>query len=244
MEERMTLCNMGIEGGARSCYINPDQKTFDYLRGRPYVPAGDFDRAVEYWKGLSSGEDAQYDDLVDIDVSNLDPMITWGVSPDEVIGIEEKLPQADEQNRDAFNYMGIRPGGSIQGTKVDVVFIGSCTNGRLNDLKAAAEILMGQKVSARTLIVPGSEKVKLEAEEMGLDRIFSDAGAEWRGPGCSMCLAMNPDRLEGKERSVSTSNRNFKGRQGSPAGRTHLASPITAAACAIEGSIVNPLKYM
>jgi len=251
MEERMTLCNMGIEGGARSCYINPDETTFDYLKGRPYAPDKDFEDAVEYWKAVASDKDADYDDIVDIDVTRINPVITWGVSPDQVMDIAGSLPEpgtpameSKDEALDAYDYMGLRPGEPIEGTPVDVVFIGSCTNGRLNDLIGAADILKDNKVSVKTLIVPGSEQVKKEAEGLGLDKIFKQSGAQWRNPGCSMCLAMNPDKLVGNQRSVSTSNRNFKGRQGSPAGRTHLASPITAAACAIEGKIINPERYM
>ena len=251
MEGRMTLCNMVVEGGARSGYVNPDQTTFDYLKNRPFAPTRDFEKKVEYWKSVASEPDAEYDDVVNIDVSKIEPMVTWGVNPGQGIGISGKIPALDEfseeqreEAEDTLKYMGLKPGKELYGTPVDVVFIGSCTNGRLSDLEAAAKILEGNKVSVRTLVVPGSEQVKYSAERAGLDRIFREAGAEWRYPGCSMCLAMNPDKLEGYQRCASTSNRNFKGRQGSPTGRTHLMSPLTAAATAIEGKIVNPIKYM
>lgn len=250
MEERMTLCNMAVEGGARSGYVNPDQITFDYLKNRPFGPK-DFEKAVEYWKSIASDNDAQYDDVKNIDASKIEPMITWGVNPEQAVGINEKTPGLEmfsgkekEEAMDAFKYMGLKPGQKIKGIPIDVVFIGSCTNGRLSDLEAAAEILKGNKASVKTLIVPGSELIKKQAEEKGLDKVFKEAGAEWRHPGCSMCLAMNPDRLEGRQRSASTSNRNFKGRQGSPTGRTHLMSPLTAAASAIEGKITGLRKYI
>jgi 3-isopropylmalate/(R)-2-methylmalate dehydratase large subunit len=249
MESRMTLCNLAVEGGARSGYINPDQITFDYLKNTLNAPK-DFEKAVEYWNSIKSDADAEYDDIVEMDVSNLNPIVTWGVNPEQAIQINEKIIINEDLNienkkeaEDALNYMGLEKEQELLGQKVDVVFIGSCTNGRLSDLKQAAEILKGKKVSVRTLIVPGSEKVKKEAEELGLDKLFIESGAEWRNPGCSMCLAMNPDKLKGQERSASTSNRNFKGRQGSPSGRTHLMSPYTAAATAIEGKITDPRKY-
>jgi 3-isopropylmalate/(R)-2-methylmalate dehydratase large subunit len=250
MEERMTLCNLAVEGGARSGYINPDQITFDYLKNTLNAPK-DFQKAVEYWNSIKSDVDAEYDDIVEMNISNLNPIVTWGVNPEQAIQINEKIIVNGELNienkkeaEDALNYMGLEKEQELLGQKVDVVFIGSCTNGRLSDLKQAAEILKGKKVSVRTLIVPGSEKVKKEAEELGLDKLFIESGAEWRNPGCSMCLAMNPDKLKGQERSASTSNRNFKGRQGSPSGRTHLMSPYTAAATAIEGKIIDPRKYL
>ncbi len=251
MDERMTLCNLAVEGGARSGYVNPDQVTFNYLKETKKAPKEDFDKAVEYWKNVASGKDAVYDDVVEMDVSSLEPMVTWGVNPEQGITVKEKIPSLEEFGEkskgeavDALNYMGLNAEQELVGVPVDVVFIGSCTNGRLSDLIAAAEILKGKKVSVRTLIVPGSEKVKKEAEEKGLDKVFKEAGAEWRFSGCSMCLAMNPDKLIGTQRSASTSNRNFKGRQGSPIGRTHLMSPYTAAATALEGKISNPKKYL
>ena len=241
MEERMTLCNLAVEGGARLGYVNPDQTTFDYLEGKAYAP-DNFDEAVEYWKSMASGEDAVYNDKVVFDVSKIKPMVTWGVNPSQAVAIGDSIPATDDG--DALEYMGLSEGDSIEGVPIDVVFIGSCTNGRLSDLVAAAKILDGKKVSIKTLIVPGSQKVKEDAEALGLDLIFKKAGAEWREPGCSMCLAMNPDKLVGDQRSASTSNRNFKGRQGSPKGRTHLVSPYTAAASAIEGKIADPRFYL
>ena len=253
MEERMTLCNMAVEGGARSGYVNPDNITFDYIVNRPFSPRGFalFNKSCNDWRKIRSNEDAEYDDVQRFDVSKLGPMITWGINPEQAIPIDEKMPtleryegKARTEAEDAFKYMGLEPGKEILGTPVDVVFIGSCTNGRIIDLQAAASILEGKKVSVRTLVVPGSELVRAEAEAYGLDRIFKEAGAEWRYAGCSMCLAMNPDRLIGSERSASTSNRNFKNRQGSPTGRTHLMSPYTAAATAIEGKIADPRRYL
>jgi len=250
MEERMTLCNLAVEGGARSGYINPDQTTYNYLKGKEKAPK-DFEGAVKYWESIKSDIDADYDDIVEITVDDLEPMVTWGVNPEQGITVSETIPlldlfsgKAEEEAKDALDYMGLLEDQEIVGQKVDVVFIGSCTNGRISDLKAAAEILKGRKVSVRTLVVPGSEAVKKEAEELGLDKIFISAGCQWRNAGCSMCLAMNPDKLVGQERSASTSNRNFKGRQGSSTGRTHLMSPYTAAATAIEGAIADPRKYL
>lgn len=252
MEGRMTLCNMAVEGGARSGYVNPDQKTFDYLRGREFAPKEDFDKAVNYWKSLASDPDAAYDDVVEIHVDTIKPMVTWGTNPEQAIRIDGVMPtledfaegKARDEAKDAFDYMGLKPGESIEGTPVDVAFIGSCTNGRLSDLEQAAYVFEGHKVVVKTLVVPGSEEVMYAAEAKGLDKIFIAAGAEWRRPGCSLCLAMNPDKLEGYQRSISTSNRNFKGRQGSPTGRTHLASPATVAASAIEGKIVDLRRYI
>ncbi|VVB75430.1 Isopropylmalate/citramalate isomerase large subunit [uncultured archaeon] len=251
MEERMTLCNLAVEGGARLGYVNPDKTTFDYLKGKPFAPKKEFERAVNYWRGVASGSDAEYDDIVEINVSALEPIITWGINTEQGIKVSENVPALDsfngkakEEALDAFNYMGLSGGQALIGTKVDVVFIGSCTNGRLSDLKLAAEIIKGKKVKVRTMVVSGSEEVKKQAEVLGLDKIFKDAGCEWRLPGCSMCLAMNPDKLVGNQRSASTSNRNFKGRQGSPNGRTHLMSPYTAAATAVEGVFADPRKYL
>lgn len=250
MEGRMTLCNMAVEGGARSGYVNPDDTTFKYLKDKPYAPE-DFDKAIEYWESIASRDDAEYDDVVNIEVSDIAPMVTWGTNPEQAIKINEKTPKINqlsgkekEEIEDAFNYMGLDPDKDIENTPIDVVFIGSCTNGRLRDLENAAQILKGNKVKVKTLVVPGSERVKEEAEKKGLDKIFIEAGAEWRNAGCSMCLAMNPDKLVGNERSASTSNRNFKGRQGSTTGRTHLVSPYTAAASALEGKITDPRKYL
>ncbi|MDP2926434.1 MAG: 3-isopropylmalate dehydratase large subunit [Nanoarchaeota archaeon] len=252
MESRMTLCNMAVEGGAKSGYVNPDEKTFGYLAGRRFAPKdSEFDRAIKFWESVKSDADAVYDDIKEIDVSNLAPMVTWGINPEQAIMIHETMPVVENYEGDArkeveiaYRYMGLKPGDKIYGTPIDVVFIGSCTNGRISDLRLASRILKGKKVKVKTLIVPGSESVKREAEIEGLDRIFLEAGAEWRNPGCSMCIAMNPDKLVGYQRSASTSNRNFIGRQGSPTGRTHLMSPYSAAAAAIEGRIVDPREYM
>lgn len=250
MEGRLTLCNMAVEGGARSGYVNPDDKTFDYLDFRSHSPKN-FEQAKSFWRTLPSGADAEYDDQKQIIVSEMRPMVTWGTNPEQAIEIDEATPLLEtfsgkqrKEVEDAYNYMGLEPGRAIYGTPVDVVFIGSCTNGRISDLREAARVLEGRRVKVPTLVVPGSEYVKAEAEEQGLDNIFKAAGAEWRSPGCSMCLAMNPDKLKGYERSASTSNRNFKGRQGSPTGRTHLMSPFTAAATAIEGKITDPRSYI
>jgi 3-isopropylmalate/(R)-2-methylmalate dehydratase large subunit len=251
VEERMTLCNMAVEGGARLGYINPNKIVFEYLYKKAKAPKEDFLKAIEYWVSISSGPGAEYDDTVSINASELEPMITWGVNPEQGIGVSEIIPLIDsfkgkerEEAEDALKYMGLEAGKSLIGVPVDVVFIGSCTNGRLSDLIIAAQVLKGKKVAVRTLVVPGSESVKKEAELLGLNKIFIDSGCEWRSPGCSMCLAMNPDKLVGVQRSASTSNRNFKGRQGSPTGRTHLVSPYTAAATALEGKITDPLKYL
>jgi 3-isopropylmalate/(R)-2-methylmalate dehydratase large subunit len=253
MEERMTVCNMAIEGGARIGYINPDQTTYDYIKGREYAPKGEaFDKAVEEWKKTVSEPDAEYDDVVEIQAENIEPMVTWGVTPGQSVGITESTPEIsallpEEQKiaEDAYSYMKFNPGEAMLGKSVDVVFIGSCTNGRLSDLQEAAKILANRKVDQNTqvLIVPGSQQIKKQAEAEGLDQIFIAAGAEWRDAGCSMCLAMNPDKLVGDQISAATSNRNFKGRQGSPIGRTMLMSPIMAAATAIEGKVADPRNY-
>lgn len=254
MEERMTICNMCIEGGARVGYINPDQKTFDYLKGKEFAPKNEnFEKAVEFWKSISSDKDAEYDDKITLDGSEIEPMVTWGINPGQAIGITQNFPEVssfpEDQGKlaeEAYNYTSFEPGKSIKGTKIDVAFIGSCTNGRISDLKEAAKIIKGKKVAdkVRALVVPGSQRVKEEAEEEGLDKIFTDAGFEWRKPGCSMCLAMNPDKLRGKEVCASSSNRNFKGRQGSPTGITVLMSPSMVAAAALEGKIVDVRDYL
>jgi 3-isopropylmalate/(R)-2-methylmalate dehydratase large subunit len=250
MESRMTLCNMGVEGGAKCAYINPDRVTFEYLLQTKFYSELRADPR-EFWRTITSDSDAVYDDIKTIDISGIEPMVSWGINPGQVIGINERMPLLDdcpEETRKevekSYCYMGLTPGEKIYGTPVDVVFIGSCTNGRLSDLRGAARILNHKKVKVTTLVVPGSEIVKRNAEREGLDRIFLEAGAEWRSPGCSMCLAMNPDKLTSYQRCASTSNRNFIGRQGSPTGRTHLMSPYTAAACAIEGRIVDPRGYL
>ncbi len=250
MDERMTICNMSIEGGARIGYINPDQITFDYIKDREYAPKGaDFDKAVKFWHSIASDKDAVYDDVVEFDVSKIEPMITWGINPGMVMGISEKIPmlkdlsEAEQKHiKHALDYMKFKEGQSLLGLPVDVVFIGSCTNGRMTDFRIAAEIMKGKKVAdnVKCLVVPGSAAIKKQAEAEGLDKIFIDAGAEWRYAGCSMCLAMNPDKLIGDQISVSTSNRNFIGRQGSSTGRTILASPAVAAITAINGKIKGP----
>ena len=248
MEGRMTVCNMAIEGGARIGYINPDEKTFAYLKGRPYAPKGEkFDEAVEYWKSIASDEGCEYDDVVNFDAADIKPTVTWGINPSQAVFIDENIPSpesfTDETQRkeaaDALAYMKLEPGKPIAGTPVDVVFIGSCTNGRLSDFEEAAEYLKGKKVAkgVKALAVPGSQIIDKIARERGLDKIFRDAGFEWRQAGCSMCLAMNSDKLVGDQLCASTSNRNFKGRQGSPTGRTVLMSPRMAAAAAVAGKI-------
>ena len=249
MEERMTLCNMAIEGGARCGYVNPDAVTFAYLRGRPHAPSGAaWERAVAWWRSLASGPDAVFDDEVRFDATAIAPTVTWGITPGQGIGVDEAVPtlaQIDPQERplaeDAYRYMDLTPGAPIAGTPVDVCFIGSCTNGRLSDLQAAAAVARGRQVAAgiKAFVVPGSEQVAAAAAAEGLDRVFTAAGFEWREPGCSMCLAMNPDRLEGRQISASSSNRNFKGRQGSARGRTLLMSPAMVAAAAVTGRVTD-----
>jgi len=254
MEERMTVCNMSIEGGARAGYVNPDQITFDYLEGRPYSPKGDqFAEAVNTWKSLASDPDADYDDVYKLDISDMSPMVTWGITPGQGVGVDESLPiVADvdpkemEITEKAYEHMGFSEGQKIEGEKIDVAFIGSCTNGRISDFRAAAEIVKGRKVAShvRALVVPGSRKVKLQAEEEGLDQIFTEAGFEWREAGCSMCLAMNPDKLTGRQLSASSSNRNFIGRQGTAKGRTLLMSPAMVAAAAVEGAVADVRNFI
>lgn len=233
---------MSIEGGATCGYINPDEQTISYLRGRKYVPQGHkFDVMTKEWLQLRSERDATYDDVVEIDGSSIRPMVTWGITPGQVIGIDQNLPE--DADPEALAYMGFQAGQPIIGTKVDVAFIGSCTNGRITDLREAASIVQkhGLKVAkgVKALVVPGSEMVLKQAVHEGLDEIFRDAGFDWRGAGCSMCLAMNPDKLEGRELCVSSSNRNFKGRQGSPTGRTLLMSPASVVASAAAGVVVD-----
>ena len=240
MDERMTICNMSIEGGARAGYVNPDDTTFAYMRGRQYAPAGDaFDRAVSWWRGIASDRDAPYDDRVTIDAAKIEPTVTWGINPGQAVGVSESIPA--DADAEALAYMGFTARSPIRGTRIDVAFIGSCTNGRLSDIEEAARIVRGHKVSShvKALMVPGSNAVAREAERRGLHQIFIDAGFEWRGAGCSMCLAMNPDKLEGRQVCASSSNRNFKGRQGSPTGRTLLMSPAMVAAAAIAGEVVD-----
>ena len=249
MEERMTLCNMAIEGGARCGYVNPDATTFAYLEGRPYAPAGAaWDRAVAWWQSLASGAEAVFDDQVDFDATTIAPTITWGITPGQGIGVDEAVPSLEQTEPDerpiaeeAYRYMDLAPGTPIAGLAVDVCFIGSCTNGRLSDLQAAAAVAKGRQVAAgiTAFVVPGSEQVAAAAEAEGLDVVFREAGFQWREPGCSMCLAMNPDRLEGRQISASSSNRNFKGRQGSATGRTLLMSPAMVAAAAVSGHVAD-----
>lgn len=250
MEGRLTICNMAIEAGARSGLIAPDQTTIDYVAAedRPFAPKGTaLDKAVAYWKTLFSDDDAVFDKTIVIDVEQIEPQVTWGTSPGMVTGVNQRVPELDavpeyspEDVRAALDYMGLEPGMKMTDIKIDTVFIGSCTNGRIEDLREAAKVMEGKKVAdgVRVLVVPGSEKVRYQAEKERLDRIFFEAGADWRYAGCSMCLAMNPDKLKMKERCASTSNRNFEGRQGR-GGRTHLVSPAMAAAAAIHGHFVD-----
>ncbi|MEM8613553.1 MAG: 3-isopropylmalate dehydratase large subunit [Cyanobacteria bacterium P01_H01_bin.105] len=254
MEERMTLCNMSIEGGARCGYVNPDRVTYDYLKGRKFAPQGDaFDQAVTWWESLRSDIDADYDDVVVFDAQDIAPTVTWGISPDQAIGVDEVIPSltsftSDEQPliQEAYAYMDLDPGQPMLGTPIDVCFIGSCTNGRLSDLREAAKVAQGRQVASgiKAFVVSGSEQVKQQAEAEGLDKIFVQAGFEWREPGCSMCLAMNPDKLQGRQISASSSNRNFKGRQGSASGRTLLMSPAMVALAAINGQVSDVRSLM
>jgi len=249
MEGRMTVCNMTIEGGARAGLIAPDAKTFDYIEGRPKAPSGEnWDRALEYWATLQSDDGAVFDKVVTINANDLTPIVSWGSSPEDVIAVTGAVPDPekieDENKRAskqrALEYMGLQPGTKITDIKIDRVWIGSCTNGRIEDLRAAAAVLKGKKIAdtVSAMVVPGSGLVKAQAEAEGLDKVFIEAGAEWREPGCSMCLAMNDDRLKPEERCASTSNRNFEGRQGFK-GRTHLVSPAMAAAAGIAGHFVD-----
>jgi len=254
MEGRMTLCNMAIEGGARAGVVAPDAKTVEYLKGRPYAPKGaDWDKAVAYWETLKSDADAVFDAVVELDAASIEPQVTWGTSPEQVLPIGGRVPnpakEADPQKRAgierALQYMGLAADTPLADIKLDKVFIGSCTNSRIEDLRAAAAVAKGRKKAAnvqQVLVVPGSGIVKRQAEAEGLDKVFIAAGFEWREPGCSMCLAMNADRLEPGERCASTSNRNFEGRQGA-GGRTHLVSPAMAAAAAIAGHFVDIRKF-
>jgi 3-isopropylmalate/(R)-2-methylmalate dehydratase large subunit len=247
MESRMTMCNMSIECGARAGMVAPDERTFEYLEGRQMAPKGeDWVRAVEDWKTLKTDPGAKFDRLVEINASDIQPSITWGINPGMVIAIDDRIPSGDDAaSSEALEYMQFEGGEKMSGEPVDVVFIGSCTNSRMSDLRAAASIMKGRKVATgtRTLVVPGSELTRQAAEAEGLDQIFIEAGAEWREPGCSMCLAMNGDSANPGDLVVSTSNRNFKGRQG-PGVRTILASPLTAAASAIRGRVTNPRELM
>ena len=250
MEARMTICNMSIEGGARAGMIAPDQVTFDYLASRPHAPQGrDWDAAVEYWKSLRTDDDAVFDTEVVLSGADIAPFVTWGTNPGQGLPITATVPDpedfADETERRAaqraLEYMDLAPGTPIKDIRVDTVFLGSCTNGRIEDLRAAAEVVRGRRKAEglRMLVVPASARIRLQAEAEGLDRVFRDFGAEWRNAGCSMCLAMNPDKLAPGERSASTSNRNFEGRQGK-GGRTHLVSPVVATATAVRGTLSTP----
>ena len=249
MDERMTICNMSIEGGARVGYVNPDQTTFDYLRGRRFVPQGEaFEKAVAWWQSMASDAGARYDDTVGIDAGAIRPTVTWGINPGQSVYIDERLPRPadlDPASRaslaEALEFMGFHGGDPIKGTRIDVAFVGSCTNARLSDLREAARVVRGHHVAphVKALVVPGSQGVRAAAEREGLDRVFTEAGFDWRNAGCSMCLAMNQDRLEGQQVCASSSNRNFKGRQGSPTGRTLLMSPAMVAAAAVAGEIVD-----
>ena len=248
MEERMTVCNMSIEGGARVGYVNPDETTFKYLKGRKYCPKdANFNAAVERWKNFASDTDCQYDDVVTINANEIQPTVTWGITPGQGIGINESIPTIESGETqsarasiaEALDHMSFEGGSELKGKKIDVAFLGSCTNGRLSDLKEVAHYLKGRKVAegVKAIVVPGSQVVAKIAQSLGLDEIFKEAGFEWRGAGCSMCLAMNPDKLIGNQLCASSSNRNFKGRQGSPTGRTLLRSPIMVAAAAITGEV-------
>ncbi|MGB3761222.1 MAG: 3-isopropylmalate dehydratase large subunit [Rivularia sp. (in: cyanobacteria)] len=253
MEERMTACNMSIEGGARCGYVNPDKVTYEYLKGKDFAPKEDWKKAIAWWESLCSDADAQYDDVVVFDAADIPPTVTWGITPGQGIGINQSVPKPEELPADdrviaeeAYRYMDLAPGNPIKGTKIDVCFIGSCTNGRITDLREAAKIAEGHHVAQgiKAFVVPGSERVKKQAEAEGLDKIFQAAGFEWREPGCSMCLAMNPDKLQGRQISASSSNRNFKGRQGSASGRTLLMSPAMVAAAAIKGTVADVREFV
>ena len=250
IEGRMTVCNMSIEAGARAGMVAPDETTFEYLKDRPHAPEGEeWERAVEYWKTLPSDEDAVFDAEVILEAADIEPFVTWGTNPGQGVPLSSKVPDpkdfSDESQRlaaeRALEYMALKAGTAMRDIRIDTVFLGSCTNGRIEDLRAAAAIIKGRKKadSIRMLVVPGSARVRLQAEAEGLDRVFTEFGAEWRNAGCSMCLGMNPDTLSPGERSASTSNRNFEGRQGK-GGRTHLVSPLVAAATAVRGTLSSP----
>jgi 3-isopropylmalate/(R)-2-methylmalate dehydratase large subunit len=255
MEERMTVCNMSIEGGARCGYVNPDQTTYEYIRGRDFAPPADqWDRAVAYWESVRSDSDAHYDDVVKFDAADIDPIVTWGITPGQstsVNGVVPAVSEFDESERslieEAYEYMSFTPGQPIKGTKIDVAFLGSCTNGRLSDFAEVVHMIQGKgyKVApgVRAIAVPGSQRVKNEIKKRGWDRVLTEAGFEFREAGCSMCLAMNPDKLQGREVCASSSNRNFKGRQGSPTGRTLLMSPVMVAAAAFNGHVVDAREF-
>jgi 3-isopropylmalate/(R)-2-methylmalate dehydratase large subunit len=249
MEGRLAVCNMSIEGGARAGYINPDQTTYDYLEGREFAPEGDdWDRMLEYWESIKSDADAEYDDVVEVSADDLDPMVSWGINPGQVIEVTDTVPRPEELPEEdrtaaeqAYDHMGIEPGETMLGFPVDVAFLGTCTNGRVSDFRRAAEVLEGRQVDSdvRALAVPGSETVRQRCEAEGLDEVFREAGFQWRQAGCSMCLAMNDDSLVGDEVCASSSNRNYVGRQGSKEGRTVLMSPAMVAAAAVEGAVTD-----
>jgi 3-isopropylmalate/(R)-2-methylmalate dehydratase large subunit len=250
MEERMTVCNMSIEGGARAGYVNPDENTFAYLKGRPYAPKGAaWDEAVRRWKAVASDSGCSYDDVVDLDAGEIAPTVTWGINPGQGVAIDENIPDpsaagaADERAsvEEALAHMKFKAGSPIKGTRIDVAFLGSCTNGRLSDFQEVARFIKGRRVApgVKAIAVPGSQGVALLCAELGIDRIFRESGFEWRAAGCSMCLAMNPDKLVGDQLCASSSNRNFKGRQGSPTGRTLLMSPVMVAAAAVTGHVAD-----
>ncbi len=254
MEERMTICNMSIEGGARCGYINPDETTFKYIKEKKCSPKNqNWHLSVNWWKSLVSEENAIYDDEIIIDAAKVEPTVTWGITPGQSVGINQKIPELNDLSKEdqfiageAYEYMGFNPGQEIKNTPIDVCFIGSCTNGRISDLRVASKIVKGNRVAPhiKAFVVPGSEKVAKEAINEGLDQIFKKAGFQWREPGCSMCLAMNPDKLKGNQISASSSNRNFKGRQGSPNGRTLLMSPAMVAAAAISGKVCDVRDFL
>ena len=245
----MTICNMSIEGGARVGYVNPDDVTIEYLRGRRYAPSGDaFDQAAAWWKSIASDPAARYDHEVEINAPDIRPCVTWGINPGQSVYVDERVPKPGDvaageraSIAEALEFMGFDGGQPIKGTRIDVAFVGSCTNARLSDLREAARVVRGHRVAphVQALVVPGSQGIRAAAEQEGLDRVFTEAGFEWRGAGCSMCLAMNQDRLEGRQICASSSNRNFKGRQGSPTGRTLLMSPAMVAAAAVAGEVVD-----
>ncbi|HMU95856.1 MAG TPA: 3-isopropylmalate dehydratase large subunit [Elusimicrobiota bacterium] len=247
MEERMTVCNMAIEGGARVGYINPDRTTVEFLKGRPYVPAGkDFDRAAAWWLSMGSDPDAVFADNVNVNAAELEPQIAWGINPGQTVGVTERLPRPEDSRNgsragleEAYRFTSFEPGQEVRQIPINVAFIGSCTNGRMSDLREAARVAKGRRVAGgvKAIVVPGSQKVQRQAEKEGLPEVFRAAGFEWRNAGCSMCLAMNPDKLKGREICASSSNRNFIGRQGSPTGRTLLMSPAMVAAAAIHGRV-------
>ena len=254
MDERMTVCNMSIEGGARCGYVNPDQTTYDYLKGREYAPkAANWDRAVAYWNSIKSDPGAKYDDVIRYKAEDIPPMVSWGITPAQSIAVDAVIPAVDtftdderDSVREAYAYMDFKPGQAIAGTKIDVAFIGSCTNGRLSDFEEVVKVLKAGKHKVqphvRALVVPGSEQVRNDMLARGWDKVFADAGFLFREAGCSMCLAMNPDKLKGREICASSSNRNFKGRQGSPQGRTLLMSPLMVAAAAVTGQVTDARK--